>query len=153
NVVWTNAPRTAVGTYTVTATIDDPNYAGSVSNSFVIGKATASVTLSSLAQTYDGSAKQPSATTNPAGLAIVWTDTPQTNAGSYSVTATINDSNYAGSATGTLVIDKATATLNLDAATLSQTYNGSARTVSATTSPAGLTSVSITYDGSAAAKT
>ncbi len=40
------------------------------------------------------------ATTTPAGLAIVWTGAPQTNPGSYLVTATVNDCNYEGSASG-----------------------------------------------------
>ena len=40
--------------------------------------------------------------------------TVPTAAGSYTVVATINDANYQGSATGTLVIDKATLTVTAD---------------------------------------
>ena len=63
---------------------------------------------------------------------------------SYAVVGTINDTNYQGSATGSLVISKATATANLG--TLAAIYNGSAKPATATTSPAGL-SVNFTYDG------
>jgi hypothetical protein len=68
-------------------------------------KATATVNLSNLTQTYTGSALAPTATTVPAGLTIVWTGTPQTNAGTYPVTATVNDANYQGSASGTFTIN------------------------------------------------
>jgi YD repeat-containing protein len=44
-------------------------------------------------------------------------------------------------------VNKATATVTLDAATLTQTYDGIGRVVTATTDPAGLT-VHVTYDGS-----
>jgi hypothetical protein len=75
--------------------------------SATVPKTPASVTFDpgTLSQTYDGSVKTVSATTSPLGLPVrvAFTGTPQ-NAGSYPVTATINDPNYAGSATGTLTI-------------------------------------------------
>ena len=108
-VAFTGTPRNA-GSYPVTATINDPNYAGSATGTLTIARAGAAVTFdaATLSQTYDGSVKTVSATTSPAGLAVdvVVTGTPQ-NAGSYPVTATINDPNYAGSATGTLTIARA----------------------------------------------
>ncbi|QSV44630.1 MBG domain-containing protein [Geobacter benzoatilyticus] len=80
-----------------------------------VNKAAATVTLSGLSAIYDGTAKAAAATTTPGGLAvtIAYTSgkaavTAPTTAGSYGVTATINDPNYTGSATGTLVIAKAT---------------------------------------------
>lgn len=95
------------GTYTCTVT----NAAGSiVSGSFVLSVAaqTATVTLGSLAATYDGTAKSVVATTSPAGLPVSLTyagrPSAPTNAGSYEVVATVNSPVYAGSATGTLVI-------------------------------------------------
>jgi len=66
-----------------------------------IAKAGAMVALSSLTQTYTGLPLTPAATTVPPGLAIVWTNAPQTNAGSSPVTATVNDANYQGAASGT----------------------------------------------------
>ena len=92
------------------------NSCGSVTSSaatLMVNKADADVTLSNLVQTYTGSPLTPTATTNPSGLAIVWTNAPQTNAGSYAVTATVDDPNYQGSASGTFVINKANATCSI----------------------------------------
>jgi subtilisin family serine protease len=135
-IVWTNAPQTNIGTYAVTATVNHPNYQGSASGTFTIANANATVTLSNLTQTYTGSPLTPTATTNPPGLPIVWTNAPQTNAGTYTVTATINHPSYQGSATGTFVITKAAATVTLG--NLTQIYTGSPLTPTATTNPPGL---------------
>ena len=145
---------TSAGTYTVVGTINDTNYQGSANGSLVISKATATVTLGSLAAIYNGSAKPATATTSPAGLSVNFTydgsATAPTSAGTYAVVGTINDTNYQGSANGSLVISKATATVALGS--LAATYNGSAKSATATTTPAGL-SVNFTYDGSATAPT
>ncbi len=106
-ITWTNAPQTAAGTYAVTATVNDPNYQGSAGGSFVIGKAAATVTLGNLTQTYTGSALTPTAATTPPNLSIVWTNAPQTAAGTYAVTAAVNDANYQGSANGSFVVSQA----------------------------------------------
>src|SRR5439155_1049100 len=93
----------------------------------------------------------------PAGLSGVsitysGSATPPTNIGSYSVVASLTNPNYtATNATGTLTISKGTATITLS--NLTQTYSGSTKSATATTSPAGLSTVSITYDGSATAPT
>ena len=141
---------TAAGTYTVVATINDANYQGSATGTLVIDKASATVALGSLSQTYDGAAKAATATTTPTGLTVSFTyngsATIPTAAGSYTVVGTINDANYQGSATSTLVIDKASAAVTLGS--LSQTYDGAAKAATATTTPTGLT-VSFTYNGSA----
>ncbi|HVM49064.1 MAG TPA: kelch repeat-containing protein, partial [Candidatus Acidoferrum sp.] len=72
-------------------------------------KASAAVTLSNLVQAYDGTAKSVSATTAPPGLAVIVTyngsSAAPTNAGSYTVVALVNDLNYQGGATNTLVIE------------------------------------------------
>ena len=109
-VTWTGAPDTNAGTYPVTATVNDPNYTGSATGNFVINKAAATVTLSNMTQTYSGSPLTPTATTTPSGLPITWTGTPDTNAGTYPVTAAVNDPNYTGSANGSFVINKASST-------------------------------------------
>ena len=92
----------------MTATIADSNYQGSNSGTLVIAKATATVTLSNLVQTYDGNPKPVTVTTTPTGLTVVVTydglSTAPSIAGSYAVVATVNDANYLGSASGTLVI-------------------------------------------------
>lgn len=72
-----------------------------------IAKAPATITLGNLSRTFTGTPLSPTATTNPAGLSVNLTGAPQTNAGSYPVTATVSNPNYTGSATGTFVIAKA----------------------------------------------
>ena len=118
-----------VGSCTITASQSgDSNYApaNSVDQPFIISEATATATirLSNMTQTYDGSAKSPMATTSPSGLRVTFSysqngspvDTP-TNAGDYDVTATIIDPIYQGSAAGILVIDKATPLITWDTPT------------------------------------
>ena len=145
---------TNAGSYTVIGTINDVNYQGSAANTLVISQASGSITLGSLSQTYNGTAKPATATTTPSGLAVSFTyngsATVPTNAGSYTVIGTINDVNYQGSATNTLVISQASGSITLGS--LSQTYNGSAKPATATTTPSGL-AVSFTYNGSATVPT
>ena len=82
------------------------------SNSFDVAKADATVTLNNLDAKSDGNPKVGGATTDPPGLAVVFTHndfgvplaSPPIDPGSYGVTATVNDPNYQGSATGTLTI-------------------------------------------------
>jgi len=92
------------------------NASGTVSDN--IGKASATLTLSNLSQTYNGSAKPVTVTTSPAGLSgvsVTYTGTggtvygpnttAPTNAGSYLVDASLTNANYqASDATGTLTI-------------------------------------------------
>jgi hypothetical protein len=79
--------------------------------------------LGGLAQTYDGNPKSATVTTDPANLNTVVTYNGSTSlptaGGSYAVVATINENNYSGSVTGTLVIAKIsqTITFGLDPAT------------------------------------
>jgi hypothetical protein len=89
-----------------------------------VNKASATVVLSNLTQSYTGSALMPTATTTPAGLAIIWTNAPQTNPGSYSVTATVNDANYEGSASGTFTVNKVDPSCTVNGYT--GTYDGAA---------------------------
>jgi hypothetical protein len=115
------------------------------------GKLPCLVTLTNLTQVYDGNPKTVTVITTPAGVSASLTYngsiTPPSAAGSYQVVSTITDSNYFGGTTNTLVISKATATIQL--AGLNQTYDGTAKTVSVSTVPAGL-AVNLTYNGSAA---
>lgn len=80
---------------------------------------TATVTLSNLGQTYDGSAHSVTVVTNPAGLSIAATydgsTTSPVNAGNYAVIATVTSSGYTGSASETLVIAKANQTITFGA--------------------------------------
>lgn len=144
------------GTYNVSATVNSANYSGSATGVLTIAKASATVTLSNLSQTYTGSALPVTVSVTPSGLTVNVTysgasgtvygpsSTAPTNAGTYSVTATVSDGNYSGSANGVLTIAKASATVTL--ANLSETF-GSITPVMVTTNPAGLT-VDVTYSGS-----
>ncbi len=91
------------------ATVTNPNYQGSANGTLVIEKAPATVTLSNLTQTYDGSPKPVTATTSPAGQSVAITYNGSTAApapaGSYAVVATVTSANYQGTASGTLVIE------------------------------------------------
>jgi sugar lactone lactonase YvrE len=86
--------------------------APNVEQSFNVTKAPATITLGTLDTTYDGLAKSAMLTTNPPSLSTTvtydGTPTAPTAAGNYAVTAIIDDAIYQGSATGTLVIAKAT---------------------------------------------
>ena len=105
---------TTAGTYAITADFaptDVVNYrslTAAPAGNFVIQKASATVTLGNLSYLYDGTQKTASVITTPAGLAVDVTyngsPTPPINVGSYSVAATVNETNYTGTAGGTLVI-------------------------------------------------
>ncbi len=117
---------------------------------------TASVTLSKLAQVYDGEEKPITVTTDPPGLSVHVTyngsSIPPVNAGSYAVTAVVEDAQYQGSASGTLVITPAPTTTLLHVPNPAVSL-GRAVTLSALVSPFGNLTGSIHgtvtfYDGS-----
>jgi alpha-tubulin suppressor-like RCC1 family protein len=113
----------------------------------------ATVTLGNLNQLYTGSAITPTVVTIPSGLTVnlTYNGSPNapTNVGSYTVIGTVSDPNYYGSGTNTMVINpNATVTLT----NLKQAYTGSAISVTASTTPPGLT-VNLTYNGSPNAPT
>src|SRR5438094_1000446 len=89
-----------VGSYAVVASLSNANYtAPNATGTLTITKGTATITLSNLTQTYDGSPKSATATTSPAGLSGVTitydgSATTPTHASSYPVTASQNNSNY-----------------------------------------------------------
>lgn len=89
------------GNYTVTAPMLTAD----------ITPALATVSLTGLAQVYDGTARSATVTTVPGSLTTSVTyagsNTVPTAAGSYGITATVVDVNYTGSESGTLVISKA----------------------------------------------
>ncbi len=139
------------GSFSVTASITDPNYQGSSSGTFIIQKAAATISLSGLTPTYDGSPKPATVTTLPTGRAVSLlyngSAAVPVNAGSYAVSASITDANYQGSQSGTLTIGKAGVTIVF--AGLTATYDGSPKPATATTTPAGLP-VNLLYDGALA---
>jgi pectin methylesterase-like acyl-CoA thioesterase len=115
---------------------------------------TSTVSLAGLNQTYTGQPVAASVITEPANLAARVTYNGSAEApvavGSYEVVATITEPGYKGTATGTLVIEKADAVVTVESA--SYTYDGTPKAVGVTTDPAGL-GVEVTYNGSNAAPT
>jgi sugar lactone lactonase YvrE len=106
----------SVGAHTVSAAYTSSNGFTSAASSTAtlnVGKGVATVTLGNLSQTYNGSPHAATAATTPTGLTVSLTyngsATVPTAAGTYAVAATVNDPNYTGTATGTLVIAKAAA--------------------------------------------
>ena len=111
---------TVTGSYSVASTIVDVNYEGSASSAWSITKQPITVTIdqAALNPVFDGAAKRVGAVTTPAGknLVITYTGTgtndyqsawPPTNAGTYTVSATVDEHDFSGSATATLVIGRA----------------------------------------------
>ena len=121
----TTAP-TAAGSYNVVATVTSAGYSGSATATLTINKAPATITLDDLQHTYDGTVKSATATTTPSGLNVVINyGGPRISAGSYSVQAILDNSNYAASpVTRTLDIAKASAVVNVSG--YSGTYDAAA---------------------------
>jgi MBG domain/Bacterial Ig-like domain (group 3)/MBG domain (YGX type)/CARDB/Kelch motif len=144
----------AHGNYAVVASVVDPNYSGTASGTLVIGRANASIDLRNLNASYDGSPKAVLVATTPVGVATTVTyngsASAPTNAGTYAVVVTVSDPNYSGSANGSLIISKATATISLG--NLSQSFDGTPKSASVVTTPNGLSNT-VTYNGSVAAPT
>ena len=101
-------PPSAIGNYTVVATVDDATYQGSATGTLVIDRTPVAVTLSNLTHTFDGSPKAATVSSNPSGPAINVTYNgaapPPSAVGTYSVVATINDPNYRGGTSATMTI-------------------------------------------------
>lgn len=114
-------------------------------------KTPASVVLSDLTATYNGSGQPVTATTTPSGLAVNITynglATVPKNTGTYSVVATINDPDYSGKSTGSLVISKAPAAISLN--NLTTVYTGSPQGATVSITPSDL-NYTVTYNGSTA---
>jgi hypothetical protein len=123
----------------------------------------ATVTLGDLAQTYTGATRPVKVTTAPAGLSVTLSyagtgatlyaasATPPTDAGSYTVTATVNDAGYSGTTTQTLVVAKASQTITIASLPTSVALNTLANVAITASASSGLP-VSFGLDtGSAAA--
>lgn len=108
----------------------------------------ATVTISNLETTYNGTPQAVVVQTQPEGLPIEVkynesTEIP-TNAGNYSVMATITDPNYEGSASENFEIKKATAQVTIS--NRETTYNGNSQAVTVETTPQGIP-VQVLYNG------
>lgn len=140
---------TEAGVYNVTAVIDDATYSGLATGTLTIAKATATIHFENLVHTYDGEEKWADITTTPEGLYVrtVYSQNNEEvsvyNAGTYELTATIQDNNYQGTAVKTFTINKASAILGVSG--LEYVYDGTAKTVTVTSDPADLEAVSVTF--------
>ncbi len=112
--IGSNLSFTGTGRVVVTASqAGDANWnpAPTQTNTFIITKAPASVTLHNLSQTYNGAPRVVTATTAPAGLPVAiaynGSATAPVNAGNYTVVGTVNHAKYQGGKTGTLAVAKA----------------------------------------------
>lgn len=109
-LVLSNVATADAGTYTCRVT-----NAGGTSTSAAATltvRPQAGVVLSNLTPTYSGNPQPVTVTTTPTGLTVEVTydgaSTPPVNAGSYAVVATVVDTSYVGSASGTLVVGQRT---------------------------------------------
>jgi len=135
-VVGGNLHIAAAGSCSVTARQGGNNdylAAADVSRTFAIAKAHASLALSGLSRTYNGSPQGVVVGTVPVGLAGVsvtydGSASEPTDAGSYAVVASLSNVNYeASDATGTLEIGRLTVTGSFTSA--SKVYDGNASAV------------------------
>ena len=88
---------------------DDYNPAPQAVQALTVNKAGAVLALDDLTHVYDGTAQGASVTTTPAGLSAVevtydGSSTVPTDVGSYAVVATLDNADYSGTVSGTLVI-------------------------------------------------
>ena len=154
----TNVPPTDIGIYTQYGTIQDSSYAGTYTTPFIIYKGIAKITLPTITATYNTVAiPHPPITTDPPNLPVSTltftsfpsasynSTVPPTNAGTYTMTATVNTDLYSNVASANFTITKRTIPVALTG--LQQIYNGRPLSIHAVTEPAGLkTTFTYTYN-------
>jgi hypothetical protein len=151
-----NIATLAPGTYSTFANgaFGDNYVVTHAPGNLIIDRAIAVINIDNNVHTYDGSTKAVTVTTVPAGLSTTVTydgnAQPPVNAGSYQVTVTVNDPNYQGTVDGTLVINKAAAIVAVSDTV--QVYDGTPKSATVATTPAGL-SVSAAYNKNPAGAT
>jgi len=161
---------TGAGTVVVAASqAGNTNYnvAPVVEKSFTVAKAANNITFAALTGKTYGDAAFTLGATASSGLAVSYASSNPAvatvsdntliivGAGTATITATQAGNNNYLAATDVsqgLTVNKAVASINLAGLT-GQIYNGSPKSVTATTAPEGLNGVTITYDGSATAPT
>ena len=135
-------PPTNAGTYTVSVTCVDIAFTCSGSETLVISKANAGLTVNNVVATYDGARHAATATTTPSGLTVGFIyDASTSNApisvGIHTVVATISDANYSGIAVASVTIN-AIAANYIVAPSQTVVYNGTVQVPTVTTSNSGL---------------
>jgi len=142
NPIYAAYPPTNVGRYLVRGIVDtttQQNYLGQASTSMFISLLSIPLTITNNTQVFTSTVLTNTSITNPPDLKVIYTYTPSPPlaVGTYQVTGQIQDSNYTGSATGTLEITKATAPIRYS--TLTQVYNTSNLYATILTTPPNLT--------------
>ena len=146
------------GTYTITAsfTVDEENYnpVADMTATLTINKVeidTSAVVFEDATYTYNKTARSITATNLPTGVTVDYTNNNQTNAGTYTVTATfvydtVNYTVTVASKTATLTINKAT--INMSGVTFANgtfTYDGNVKSLAVSgTIPSEITKVNYT---------
>jgi hypothetical protein len=129
-IVWTNAPQVNAGAFSVTASVDHPDYVGTASATFVIERAAAIIDVQGASVAYDGNAHTATGTATGvndealAGLDLgdSFTDAP---GGTTTWTFTDTTGNYHdASGSVAITIDKVSATIDVQGTTV--TYDGTA---------------------------
>jgi uncharacterized repeat protein (TIGR01451 family) len=108
-----------VGTYAVVATVVQEGHVGSASGTFeIVAPDEVQITLHDLTQTYDGTPRVVSVTTDPPGIEVAVTYAGETEAptaaGTYAVEATVTEPGFSGSASDELVVERAATVTLLD---------------------------------------
>jgi hypothetical protein len=141
----TAAANSNVGQYPITVTLGtNPNYVVTATNgTLTVIQAHVEVTLTNMSQIYTGSTLSPTVTSS---VAYSLSGAPQTDVGSYPVTATVTDPNYLGSASGNFVITKASQSITFTTMIVSATAT-SGGTVAFSTDTPGFCTVNPALDG------
>ena len=124
--------------------------------------AVTSISITDLSHVYDGSAHAAKVVVTPpvaytviySGASYPSSTTPPTNVGNYTVTVNVTDPNYTGSASDTLVISQAPASISIS--DLSHVYDGSAHAATVVVTPSATHTVTYsnaTYPSSTTAPT
>lgn len=144
-------PTNAKTSYQIKAGLNNQNFsATTITGTFRIAKKLASITITTtLNQVADGTAKVISSITSPLGLTVITkyngSLTAPSAVGSYQVIKTINENNYQGADTSTLIISANTDAINIT--NIQRTYTGFSLPVTVTTIPSSQP-YTITYNGS-----
>ncbi|MDR1792953.1 MAG: MBG domain-containing protein [Bacteroidales bacterium] len=142
-----NVPINA-GNYHIISTIVDSNYYGVATDTFRIAKATASIVFANLRAVYSGITRSAGILTVPSGLNmnILYNNSPTLplNVGIYVLTATINDTNYEGTATEIFEIEPDILTYIIPQKVFE--YNADSQRITPITVPSAI-SYNITYNG------
>jgi hypothetical protein len=135
------------GKYVVSTAIDEPDYEGNKIDTLIIDKALAVLSLSNLSHVYDANSKTANFTVQPDHLQVLLSYEGQSqpvNAGKYEVVAVVNDPNYKGTLTDTLIIEQALASFEVTNTVF--IYNGQQQTPTVKTLPANIP-YAVTYNG------